>query len=329
MASIALPECPGISSRLWSDDDDYVLAAELVNVEMRSIGLDHLITVAGIRNAYENTAHFDLGKDFVFVEIDGAPVGSVLVRWWDETDGPRVYRHMCKVHPDWRNRGIGTAMLRWAITRLTELATEHGVADKVLRTDVDNLPATSADLLEAHGYTATQHQAELVRPHLDDISDGPLPEGVEIRPVEESHLRPIFDADWEAARDHWGYHEPTEEDWNWFLEFPHRNESLWKIAWAGDKVVGQVRGFINGEENEESGRKRGWCEFTATDRDWRKKGVATALICATLRQFKELGMTDSALGVHVENPNMALRLYTGLGFEVVSQGATYERAFAE
>lgn len=54
--------------------------------------------------------------------------------------------------------------------------------------------------------------------------------------------------------------------------------------------------------------RRGWCEFIATDRDWRKKGIATALICATLREFELRGMTESALGVHVETPNMALRL---------------------
>ena len=149
---------------------------------------------------------------------------------------------------------------------------------------------------------------------------------VEIRAVEESHLRAIHDADWEAAKDHWGHFEPGEEEWNWFIEFPHRDESLWKIAWAGDQVVGQVRGYINKPENEETGRKRGWCEFISTHRDYRKQGIATALICATLREFKERGLTDSALGVHVENKNLALQLYTSLGFEIDSQGATYERA---
>ncbi len=326
MAEVTLPQIPGISARLWRDDEDYGHATDLVNIEMRSIGLDHLATEEEVRNAYDNTPTFDLYKDFVFVEIDGTPVGWVLVRWWDETDGPRVYRHMCKMHPDWRNRGIGTAMLEWAIARLTELAGEHGVANRVLRTDVDNFPATAADLLESFGYRITQRFAELVRPHLEDIPIGPLPDGVEIRPVEEAHLRAIFDAEWDAMRDHWGHYEPTEGDWNWFLEFPHRDESLWKVAWAGDKIVGQVRGYINTEENEETGRKRGWCEFISTDREWRRKGVATALICATLREFNERGMTDSALGVHVENPNMALRLYTGLGFAVESQGATFERA---
>ncbi len=326
MADVSFPDIPGITARLWRDDADYGHAADLVNLEMRSIGLDHLATEEDVRNAYDNTPTFDLYRDFVFVEADGKPVGFVLVRWWDETDGPRVYRHMCKVHPDWRNRGIGTALLEWAIARLTELATQHGVENRVLRTDVDNFPATAADLLESFGYRITQRFAELVRPHLDDIPDGPLPEGVEIRPVEEAHLRTIFDADGEAMRDHWGHYEPTDGDWQGFLEFPHRDESLWKVAWADDKVVGQVRGFINEEENEEVGRRRGWCEFISTDRDWRKKGVATALICATLREFKERGMTESALGVHVENPNMALRLYTSLGFEVDSQGATYERS---
>lgn len=199
--------------------------------------------------------------------------------------------------------------------------------DKLFRTEVDSIPSPGQALLESFGYHVTQHHAELVRPHLEDIPVAPLPEGVEIRPVEENHLRAIFDADWEAARDHWGYHEPTEADWNWFLEFPHRDESLWKVAWAGDQVVGQVRGYINAEENRELSRALGWCEFIATAREYRKQGIATALICATLTEFRARGMTESALGVHVENPNQALRLYQSLGFEIASQGATLESSF--
>jgi GNAT superfamily N-acetyltransferase len=264
-------------------------------------------------------------RDIMFVEVAGRPVAMAVTRWWDEADGLRVYRHIGKVLPDWRDRGIGAALLSWAIDHLSEIAEAHGISNRVLRSGVDSFPSPGQALLERFGYRATQHHAELVRPHLDDIPEGPLPEGVEMRPVAERHLRAIFDAEWEASRDHWGYREPTEEDWKWFLEFPHRDESMWKIAWADDQVVGQVRGYINAKENAELNQRRGWCEWIFTKRDYRKQGIATALICATLREFKERGMTEAALGVHVENPNMALRLYTGLGFDLHSQGATYER----
>jgi ribosomal protein S18 acetylase RimI-like enzyme len=120
--------------------------------------------------------------------------------------------------------------------------------------------------------------------------------------------------------------EPEEGDWVQFLEFPHRDETLWKVAWDGDRIAGQVRSFVNQRENEEFGRKRGWTEFISTAREWRGRGVATALICESLRELQRRGMEEAALGVHVENPHGAFRLYQKLGFEVVSRGAEYERA---
>ena len=39
---------------------------------------------------------------------------------------------------------------------------------------------------------------------------------------------------------------------------------MWKIAWAGDTVVGQVKSFINAEENAEMGYLRGYTEYIST-----------------------------------------------------------------
>ena len=42
---------------------------------------------------------------------------------------------------------------------------------------------------------------------------------------------------------------------------------MWKIAWAGDMVVGEVKSFINPEENKEMGYLRGYTEFISTHAD--------------------------------------------------------------
>ena len=36
-------------------------------------------------------------------------------------------------------------------------------------------------------------------------------------------MRTIWEADVEAFRDHWGYVEPTDEDYERFLEFPYND----------------------------------------------------------------------------------------------------------
>ncbi|MDF1595432.1 MAG: GNAT family N-acetyltransferase [Acidimicrobiia bacterium] len=325
-----LPDIAGVSDRPFGREGDFQVVAELVVAEARADGqADAVMTAEDVEVAFRNTDHMDLEHDFRFVEIEGIPVGYVTTRWWDEVDGPRVYRHMCKVVPEWRNRGIGTAMLRWAQDRLSERAATHRTDKlKAYRTDVDEQASGGAALLEEAGYRAIQHGATLVRPNLDGIPEAILPADLTIRPVTAEQLRTIWEADVEAFRDHWGFSEPTEKDWQTFLDFPYRDESLWKVAWDGDRVAGQVRSFINEVDNRENNRRRGWTEFISTAREWRGRGVATALICASLRQLAERGMEEAALGVHVENPHGAYRLYQSLGFEVVSFGTTYEKSFA-
>ena len=91
----------------------------------------------------------------------------------------------------------------------------------------------------------------MIRPHLDDLPDAPLPAGLEIREVKPEHLRQIWDAATEAFRDEWGFVEPTDEDYERYLTDPVESDtSLWRIAWDGDEVAGQVRSYINPVENE-------------------------------------------------------------------------------
>lgn len=323
MAEIVLPDIASISARGRAGGADWAVIADLNNANLFAIDADRYVTADEVRSYLDGASDIDRDRDYLFVEVGGEPVAYALASTYVEHGGRRVYRHNCKVHPNWRDRGIGTALLDWLASRHRERLEEHGPG--VLQTEADDVDAALVAMLTARGYRAVAHEADLVRPHLDDLPARPLPDGLELRPVEESHLRAIFEADADAFRDHWGTRPRTEADWEAFLAFAHRDESLWKVAWDGDRVVSQVRGYVNEEENRVRGRKRGWAEFISTVHDWRGRGAAGALIVETLREFKRLGLEEAALGVHVENPTGAFSLYQGLGFEVVSHYATYER----
>ncbi len=86
-----------------------------------------------------------------------------------------------------------------------------------------------------------------------------------------------------------------------------------------------VRFAANADENAELGQQRGWTEDISTRRDWRKQGVARALICASLRELKTRGMTEAALGVHTENPTGAFQLYESLGYVVTERYTTFRQ----
>jgi mycothiol synthase len=104
--------------------------------------------------------------------------------------------------------------------------------------------------------------------------------------------------------------------------------SLWRIAWDGDKVAGQVRSYISAEENARFGRLRGYTEHISVRRPWRRRGLARALIAASFPLLRARGMTEAALGVDTENTSGALHVYESCGFRPVSRSATYRKPLA-
>lgn len=179
--------------------------------------------------------------------------------------------------------------------------------------------------LEARGYDAVEWEATLVRPHLDHIPELTLPDGVEVRPVTSEQMRPIWDAHLEAFRGEWDFEEPTPEMVDAELAEPYVDHTLWKVAWAGDEIVGQVKSYVNPVENETRGYLRGYTEYISTHHDWRNRGVAGALLAMSLRELRDRGMTEAALGVDTNNAGGAFQLYTKLGFELQTYSAIYAR----
>ena len=141
-------------------------------------------------------------------------------------------------------------------------------------------------------------------------------------------LRAIWDADQEAFEDHWGASQPSEEDWLEFSSSPHLDPTLWRVAWAGHQVAGQVRSFINAEENRRYGRRRGWVEHISVRRPWRHRGLARALMAASFPLLRARGMTEGALHVDAENLSGALRVYESMGFSPVSRETVYRKPLA-
>ena len=205
---------------------------------------------------------------------------------------------------------------------------QRELGERLGRVAINRYPGASGAALAQAGFTTTRFAASLVRPNLDDIPDYSLPAGVEMRPVEPHHLHQIWATHHEAFRGQPDFVETDESEFESFLADPLRDETLWKIAWAGDgpdaQVVGQVKSYINAAENRLAGRLRGYTEHISTTLGWRGKGIARALIVASLHELKARGMTEAALGADTDNPQ-AFDLYRMLGFEVIAYQAQYDK----
>ena len=321
------PEIDGVTFRTFRGTSDYEHFVRIINASARAEGEERVETIEGITSAYGHLERCDPYRDLLVAETAGAAVAYGRVWWDDEADGPRIHRFFGLVDPPSRGRGIGRALLTWNEQRLHEIAATHQhVGERLLETWVNDRNREATTLVRAQGYEPVTYSAEMVRPSVHDLPDHRLPDGLEIRPVRDEHLRTIWEAANEAFRDHWGYVEPTETGYLEFLERPYTDPTLWKIAWDDEGPVGQVRSFIDTVQNEEFERARGWTEDISTARRWRRRGLAKALIVESIRELASRGMTEVALGVHTENPNGAFDLYASLGYEVVGTWTTYRQA---
>jgi len=333
---------PGYCARPYRGRADHPAMASVLGEYRAHSGVAELPTVEQMDVTYANFDHCDPDRDVAIIECEqpdgnddvagddenGAVVGYLRPRWDDVAAGtrdcvlfsPLRVAHMGRLLFNAVVEGQERHMLPWATeqppARWRGSASHPGPGQ----------PATGeASWLEERGYVSTEWGASLVRPHLDDIPERSLPDGVEVRPVTKDQLRTILAADFEAFRGEWDFHEPTEEDYADVLESPHLDESLWKVAWAGDVVVGQVKTFVNTDENAARGYRRGYTEYIATHRDWRNRGIAGALLAMSLCELRDRGMSEAALSVDTNNPGGAFQLYTSLGFEPRSYQAVYTK----
>jgi len=247
----------------------------------------------------------------------------------EESSGERRYMFFGRILPVWRRKGIGHAMLGWMEARLREIAAGHPTeVEKYFMGFAAQGETGLAAMLEKTGYRPVRYWFEMVRPDLENIPDYPLPEGLEVRPALPEHYRAIWEADHEASRDHWGFTEPSEEDYQaWLTDKTTFQPQLWQIAWdiATNQVAGQVKTYIDHEQNKLYDRQRGWTESISVRRPFRRRGLARALIARSLQIQKQEGMTESGLGVDSENLSGATRVYEDCGFRIAKRTTFYRK----
>jgi ribosomal protein S18 acetylase RimI-like enzyme len=327
-----LEETLGLKWRGFRGDVDFPGMLKVIHQCAEADGLERAEQLEDMINNYTHLHHSDPYKDMLFAEVEGEVVGYTRCWWEVEGSGRWIGFEFGGVRPQWRHKGIGSEFLRFTEQRLEQIARElkahgefHQDAECLLDMEVQSTEADRIHLLERKGYAPVRYAFSMVRPDLLDIPDLSLPEGLEVRPVNPEHYRLIWEASNVAFRDHWGYIPDPWESFEQMVNNPDHDPSLWRVAWHVDEVVGMVLSFIDKDENEKFGRKRGYTENICVKRAWRKKGVASALIAMGLKAIKARGMTEAALGVDAENISGALHLYEHMGYKMIKRMTIYRK----
>jgi mycothiol synthase len=280
---------------------------------------DRVVAVTADELKHEwQTPGFDLEQDAFLVETsDGHIVG--YEEFFNEYEHAKL-RTDGYVHPGFRGRGIGTALLHIIEQRARD---EMSLAEPDVRVSlhgtIDNRDPVSHELHKNEGYQPLRYhwRMEIV---LDAPPPEPkFPEGIDLRPfVKGEHDVAVWQAQNEAFRDHWGSHDATLDEWKRSrFDDPEFDSTLWPIAWDGEVVAGfSLNRYRMGI---------GWIRTLGVRRPWRKRGLGEALLLHSFGEFYKRGTTTIGLGVDAQNPAGATRLYQKVGMVAASEFVTYEK----
>lgn len=319
---------PPYVSRPYAGPADHPGMVVALNDHEAHVGIPAMTTLAQFDNTYSNLVNCDPERDIAIIEDEDRAIVGFARTWWEDLeDGMRDCVVFAPIRGGHASPELFLAALAGAELHMRPWSTGHTARFATYGIH----PGPGCELtgepawVESAGYTPIRFGAYLLRSDMDDIPELSLPDGVEVRPVSTDQLRTIFESHWEAFRGSWSFREMTEDDFTRFRDDPLRDETLWKIAWAGDTVVGQVKSFVNEEENAHLECKRGWTEEISTHADWRNRGIAGALLAMSLHELRDRGYEQAALGVDTQNPGGAFQLYTKLGFVLERYEAIYAK----
>lgn len=230
------------------------------------------------------------------------------------------------VDPEWRRRGVGTALLRWGIDRSTEqLRSSTNDLPKYIRVNAYDHQQPAHLLFGQLGFTEARWFEDLLRP-LTDVPPPVQVDGIEIVPWPEDRDEECRVTKNESFLDHWGSTPTSPENWDQMVRgFGSRADlSFVALERATDRVVAVCVNHRYEADDELLGRRDGWIDTLGTLAEWRGKGLASALIIQSLNAFVAAGLTHASIGVDGASLTGAARLYRSLGFELSQRTIMHE-----
>jgi mycothiol synthase len=321
MPSLYVPSLPEITFRHLSGPEDALACVRLVEACCEIDAIDPLSTLEQIPTAPEMRASLAARdpQNVLFAFHGEEMIAALRLSWWTEADGTWLYLHLGRVVPEWRGRGLGTAMLHWAEERIRALATEHPTHGKaVFGANASSTEKTATELLLNEGYRCVHINAVMDFTDFGMLFEPHLPVKIELRCVRPDQLRVI----WESiarfwAGTIWGSPIPSEEEYQEFLHQPDLDLALWQVAWDQDQPVGMVLGRIS--------NGCGYIDEVSVDRRYRRQGIAQALMLYVLAVLRERGVQRVRLHTDANNRHGARSLYEKIGFSVAKEFPRYRK----
>jgi len=252
----------------------------------------------------------------VGLDDDGVPqaFGHVEVRPGDT----RSVRAFCwgGVHPRWRRRGVGRALLTWQ-----EALGRRKIADagKDVPGRVQVMTEEEAEdrrrLLSRCGFAPVRWYIELSRPLAGGVPQVAPADGLRVVPFESALSEAVRLAHNEAFAEHWGSEPRSVEDWERWSVGGRNFRADWSfVVLDGDQVAGYTLASAYEQDWAGQGYSSGWTDLLGVRPAWRGRRLAPALLAASMTAMTASDIECADLGVDAENASGALGLYERLGY---------------
>jgi mycothiol synthase len=286
-----------------------------------------------VSELYESFDEIDTDPDIDTIlarDSDGLLVAyGWLRRVLFDVDPRRVYLDG-GVHPDRRRSGVGTSLLRYQMRRARRWYVQcwtEGIGPLRIICPVEDKLVGKRRLCESLGLEPIRWFADLTHRFTGALPDPGVPDGIRIVSMREEHLEAVRLAHNEAFADHWGSQAIDEAHW---LEDMTRSTTRLGWSWVAlDARTTEIVGYITNAAYEQDwpalGYSEGWTDRLGVRPGWRRRGIARALLAASMQSYREAGLEAAGLGVDTENPTGAYGLYAEMGFSATSTTLMYAR----
>ncbi len=313
--------------RAYRGPQDHPAMNDIAAAVRADNGERELGDVAEFDNHYAHLDQAALPRDCALVEMDGRAVAYGRASWAELADGGAQVECILNIRPDARGRGVEELLADHAIRRARELVSQPDRArsrSARLAVFVGGRDGIQRSVLGGLGFGLSGHMAQLIRPDVEGIPELPIPAPFEVRPIDPADRamhRRVWEASARAFADSLGEEKPTEAKYDEFIKDPSFAPQLWQVAFDGERIAGQILNYLG--DLEQDGSRIGWTEGITVQPEYRRRGLARALLARSLRTVRDAGATCAGLGVDLRNPNHAVDLYQGMGYRIVSESFEY------
>jgi mycothiol synthase len=299
-------------------ESDAEAIADLINTIEAKHGAEAGWTGGELRSLIKAWVRDPATDSRLVVTPDGELVAVGIVS--PPPDGGQRADMLGGVHPAHQGRGLGREMLAWQYERVRHLHTDVAPdAPWHVETGSSVNDRAAIRLFERFGFGPVRYFFEMIAQLDGKRTDQAMPDGLALAPYAPELGKPLYEAHMEAFSDHWGFQSRAFEKWVLgTVESEEFRPDLSRIAFDGDEIAAYVLAYDNVEGREYIGQ-------VGTRRPWRKRGVASALISASLAAAVADGKSSASLGVDADSPSGAVGVYERLGFEVKHKFVSYRR----